>query len=65
MSDIQTLRYIACVLLEDTHGINDYGWELIEKELLLEDITDVSRCVKSREERRYITKEDFIRLIVP
>jgi len=41
MSDIQTLRYIACVLLEDTHGINDYGWELIEKELLLEDITDV------------------------
>jgi len=65
MSDVNTLRYIACVLLEDGHGINNYGWELIEKELLSEDITDVSKCVKSSEGRWYITEEDFIRLVIP
>jgi len=65
MTDVQTLQYIACVLLEDRHGINTYGWELIEKELLAQGITEVSKCVKSREGRWYITEEDFIRLVVP
>lgn len=62
MSD---LKYIACILLSDDHGIEDYAWELIEKELVAEGITDVSKCVRATEGRWYITDEDLARLLVP
>ena len=62
MSD---LRYIACILLHDDYGINDYGWELLEEEIITQGITDVSNCVKTADNRWYITEEDFIRLVVP
>ena len=59
------LRYIGCILLQDEHGINNYGWDLLEEEMLVQGITDVSNCVKTVDGRCYITEEDFIRLVVP
>lgn len=65
MSDVDHIRYITCVLLDDEHGINNYGWELLEEVLLAQDITDVSKCVKSTNGRWYLTEEDFVRLVIP
>ena len=62
MSD---LKYIACILLSDDHGIDNHAWELIEGELIANGITDVSKCVRTTEGRWYITDEDLARLIVP
>jgi len=63
--DVYDLRYIACMLLHDEHGINSYAWELIEDNLLLGNIRDVSYHVKATEDRYYMDTEDFIRLIIP
>jgi hypothetical protein len=53
------------MLLSDEHGIDSYAWELIEKELVAEGITDVSKCVRATEGRWYITDKDLARLLVP
>jgi len=64
--DALWLRYIACMLLSDEHGIDSYAWGLIEKELVSEGITDVSKCVKVTDTDRYcITDKDLARLLVP
>jgi len=65
VGDCDDIRYIACVLLDDEYGINNYGWELLEEAMLAQGINDVSNCVKSADGRWYITEEDFIRLVIP
>ena len=65
MIDIYELRYLACVLLNDEHGINSYAWEILEDALLLGNIRDLSYVVKATEGRYYITEEDFIKLTIP
>jgi len=62
---MSNLKYIACLVLCDDYGIDDHAWEVIEKELVAEGITDISKCVKAVEGRWYITDDDFARLIIP
>ena len=69
--DVYDLRYIACILLHDKYGINDYAWELLEEELIRQDVYDISKYVKSTGKplpdypRWYITEDDFVHLVVP
>ena len=64
-SKVIDLRYLACILLHDDYGINTYGWEILEEELLAQGITDVSNCAKVADGRWYITEEDFAWLVIP